>query len=128
MDARSGRDGARAGRAGWIADLLELPRGGATFTSGAAGANVVSLAVARHHVGRTLGIDVNRAGVRGLPPLAVYGSTELHFTNVKALRTLGLGADCVRRVPVDAAFRLDADALVDGDPRATARQASIRRS
>ncbi len=96
---------------GWVADLLELPKGGATFTSGAAGANVVCLAVARHHVGRTLGVDVNRAGVRGLPPLAVYGSTELHFTNVKALRTLGLGDECARRVAVDDAFRLDAEAL-----------------
>ena len=78
---------------GWLADLLELPRGGAVFTSGAAGANLVSLAVARHDVGRRLGVDVNRDGVRALPALAVYGSTELHFTNVKALRTLGLGAD-----------------------------------
>lgn len=98
---------------GWLADLLELPRGGATFTSGAAGANLVALAVARHHVGCSLGIDVNRAGVGALPPLAVYGSTELHFTNVKALRTLGLGDDCVRRVRVDASFRLDAEALLE---------------
>ncbi len=98
---------------GWLADLLEIPRGSATFTSGAAGANLVSLAVARHHVGRTLGIDVNQAGVRGLPSLAVYGSTELHFTNVKALRTLGLGAGCVRHIAVDDAFRLDVGALAD---------------
>ena len=96
---------------GWLAALLELPRGGAVFTSGAAGANLVSLAVARHHVGRQLGVDVNRDGVRALPDLAVYGSTELHFTNVKALRTLGLGAHCVRSVGVDAAYRLDPVAL-----------------
>ena len=96
---------------GWLADLLELPRGGAVFTSGAAGANLVSLAVARHDVGRRHGVDVNRDGVRALPALAVYGSTELHFTNVKALRTLGLGADCVRSVEVDADYRLDPGAL-----------------
>lgn len=96
---------------GWLVDLLELPRGGAVFTSGAAGANLVCLAVARHAVGRRLGVDVNRQGVGALPPLAVYGSTELHFTNVKALRTLGLGADCVRHVPVDGAYRLDPAAL-----------------
>ena len=97
----------------WLADLLGLPRGGATFTSGAAGANLVSLAVARHHTGRALGIDVNAAGVRALPELAVYGSTELHYTNVKALRALGLGADCIRHVPVDDAFRLDPGALAE---------------
>lgn len=106
---------------GWLAELLDLPRGGAVFTSGAAGANLVSLGVARHAVGRRLGVDVNREGVRGLPPIAVYGSTEMHFTNVKALRTLGLGAECVRSVPVDDAYRLDPAALsaaIDSDREA----------
>lgn len=96
---------------GWLADLLDLPRGGAVFTSGAAGANLVCLAVARHQVGRALGVDVNRDGVGALGPIAVYGSTELHFTNVKALRTLGLGSDVVRHVAVDDRFRLDPRAL-----------------
>jgi glutamate/tyrosine decarboxylase-like PLP-dependent enzyme/uncharacterized RmlC-like cupin family protein len=96
---------------GWLAELLGLPRGSAIFTSGAAGANLVCLAVARQWAGKRAGIDVNRAGVRALPPLAVYGSTELHFTDVKGLRTLGLGEDCLRRVPADDAFRLDPDAL-----------------
>lgn len=96
---------------GWLAELLDLPRGDAVFTSGAAGANLVCLAVARHAVGKALGVDVNREGVGALPRIAVYGSTELHFTNLKALRTLGLGSDCVRHVAVDAAFRLDPDAL-----------------
>jgi glutamate/tyrosine decarboxylase-like PLP-dependent enzyme len=96
---------------GWLAELLGLPRGGATFTSGAAGANLVCLGVARQWAGRRAGVDVGREGVRALPQLAVYGSTELHFTNVKALRTLGLGAECVTAVPVDDAFRLDVPAL-----------------
>jgi glutamate/tyrosine decarboxylase-like PLP-dependent enzyme/uncharacterized RmlC-like cupin family protein len=112
---------------GWLADLLGLPRGGATFTSGAAGANLVCLAVARQWAGKRAGVDVNRAGVGALPPLAVYGSTELHFTNVKALRTLGLGEDCVRRVPVDAAFRLDVDGLREAiaDDRGAGRVPAI---
>ena len=92
---------------GWLADLLGYPRGGAVFTSGAAGANLVSLAVARHAFARRHGVDVAAAGVPGLPRFAVYGSTELHFTNVKALRTLGLGTDALRLVPVDGTFRLD---------------------
>jgi glutamate/tyrosine decarboxylase-like PLP-dependent enzyme len=97
---------------GWLAELLGVPDGSATFTSGAAGANVVSLAVARHWEGRRQGVDVNRQGLGALAPIAVYGSTELHFTDVKALRTLGLGSDCIRAVPVDTAFRLDVDGLV----------------
>jgi glutamate/tyrosine decarboxylase-like PLP-dependent enzyme len=96
----------------WLADLLELPHRGATFTSGAAGANLIGLAVARHWAGKQQGVDVNAAGVGALAPIGVYGSTELHFTNVKALRTLGLGADCVRQVPVDGEFRLSVPELV----------------
>jgi glutamate/tyrosine decarboxylase-like PLP-dependent enzyme len=96
----------------WLAELLELPHRGATFTSGAAGANLVGLAVARHWVGKEQGIDVSQSGVGALAPIAVYGSSELHFTNVKALRTLGLGAECVRTVPVDERFRLGVPDLV----------------
>jgi glutamate/tyrosine decarboxylase-like PLP-dependent enzyme len=102
---------------GWLAELLDLPRGSSVFTSGAAGANVVCLAVARHHVARSLGVDVNRQGVGALSRIGVYGSTELHFTNVKALRTLGLGSDCVRHVAVDDAFRLDPRALAEAIER-----------
>ncbi|MCS7007977.1 MAG: aminotransferase class V-fold PLP-dependent enzyme, partial [Gaiellaceae bacterium] len=113
---------------GWIADLLDLPRGGAVFTSGAAGANLVCLAVARHAVGRRLGVDVNREGVAALGPIGVYGSTELHFTNAKALRVLGLGSDCLRSVSVDGAFRLDLESLlaaVERDRRAGVRPAIV---
>ncbi len=91
----------------WLADLLGLPHASAVFTSGAAGANLVSLAVARHWAGARDGIDVNRDGVGGLRDLVVYGSTELHFTDVKALRTLGLGTRCLRSIPVAADFRMD---------------------
>ena len=90
----------------WLAELLDLRHESAVFTSGAAGANLVSLAVARQWVGRQVGVDVNVDGVRALPPVAVYGSTELHFTDVKALRTLGLGSGVVRHVPVDDAYGL----------------------
>jgi glutamate/tyrosine decarboxylase-like PLP-dependent enzyme len=96
----------------WIADLLDLPQRSATFTNGAAGSNLVCLAVARQWAGKEQGVDVNRAGVGALAPIAVYGSSELHFTDVKALRTLGLGADCVRSLAVDDSFRLSVSELV----------------
>jgi glutamate/tyrosine decarboxylase-like PLP-dependent enzyme len=95
----------------WLADLLDLPHPSAIFTSGAAGANLVSLAVARHWAGARDGVDVNLDGVAGLQRLVVYGSTELHFTDVKALRTLGLGTQCLRPIRVDGGFRLDVDEL-----------------
>ena len=106
---------------GWLAELLELSPGGATFTSGAAGANVVGLAVARHWFGAKHGVDLNREGVRALPELAVYGSSELHFTDVKALRTLGLGSDCLRSIPVDDDYRFDVVALREAIERDRAR-------
>jgi glutamate/tyrosine decarboxylase-like PLP-dependent enzyme len=112
----------------WLAELLDLPRGSAVFASGAAGANLLALAVARHRFGREQGVDVNRQGVGALPPLAVYGSTELHFTNVKALRTLGLGSDCIRLLPADAGFRLDPVALaaaIERDRAAGVRPAIV---
>jgi glutamate/tyrosine decarboxylase-like PLP-dependent enzyme len=101
----------------WLVDLLDLPHEGSTFTSGAAGANLVCLAVARHRAGKRQGVDVNAAGVGALSPIAVYGSSELHFTNVKALRTLGLGAQCVRHVAVDDGFRLSVPDLVEAIER-----------
>jgi glutamate/tyrosine decarboxylase-like PLP-dependent enzyme len=58
----------------------------------------------------------------------VYGSTELHFTDVKALRTLGLGSGVVRHVPVDEAFRLSVPHLkeaIDRDRAAGVRPAIV---
>lgn len=96
---------------GWLADLLGLgPRSG-VMTSGGAGANLVCLAVAREAAGRRAGVDVGVEGVGALPPVAVYGSTEMHFTNTKALRVLGLGTACHRPVPVGDDFRLAVDGL-----------------
>jgi glutamate/tyrosine decarboxylase-like PLP-dependent enzyme len=97
---------------GWLAELLSYPAGGATFTSGAAGANLVGLAVARHWFGARHGVDVATAGVGELPRLAVYASDQVHLTDVKALRTLGLGSDCLRLLPTDEDYRLRIPALV----------------
>ena len=96
---------------GWLGDLLEFPAGSGVFTSGATMANTVSLAVARHWLGKRCGVDVVRSGVRALPELAVYGSIELHLSDHKALRTLGLGSGCLRKVPIDESYALDPAAL-----------------
>src|SRR5581483_6362162 len=95
----------------WLADLLEFPAGSGYFGSGATMANTVALAVARHWLGRTHGVDVLQDGVRALPELAVYGSEELHLSDHKALRTLGLGSGCVRRIPIDERYALDVASL-----------------
>ncbi len=95
----------------WLRDLLGIPLPGGVMTSGGAGANLVCLAVAREAAGRRAGVDIGTGGVGVLPPVAVYGSVEMHFTNVKALRVLGLGTGCLRSIPVDDEYRMETAAL-----------------
>src|SRR5438132_1406775 len=105
----------------WIAELLEFPWGSGVFTSGATMANTVALAVARHAFAARHGVDVERDGVGALPPFAVYGSEELHLSDVKALRTLGLGSGSVVRLPIDGAYAMRADLLAGAIARDRAR-------
>jgi glutamate/tyrosine decarboxylase-like PLP-dependent enzyme len=102
---------------GWLADLLGYPRGSGYLTTGATMANLVGLAVARHWAGHRHGVDVREAGVWGLPRLGVYASDELHLSDFKALRTLGLGADCVRSIPIDEGYAMRVEPLVDAIER-----------
>ena len=95
----------------WLADLIDYPRGSGYFASGATMANTVGLALARQAFGEKHGVDVREDGVRRLPEFAVYGSDELHLSDYKALRTLGLGAGCVRAIPIDDAYAMRVDAL-----------------
>lgn len=97
---------------GWLADLLDFPAQSGYFGSGATMANTVALAVARHWFASRHGVDVMQQGVRALPELAVYGSEELHLSDHKALRTLGLGSGCVRKIPIDERYAMRADELV----------------
>jgi glutamate/tyrosine decarboxylase-like PLP-dependent enzyme len=108
----------------WLGELLEYPAASGYFGSGATMANTVALATARHWFGKQHGVDVIEQGVRALPALAVYGSEELHLSDHKALRTLGLGSGCVRRIPVDEHYRMEVGTLVDAIDRD--RSAGVR--
>jgi aromatic-L-amino-acid/L-tryptophan decarboxylase len=101
----------------WLADLLDYPRGSGYFGSGATMANTIALAVGRHAFGKRNGIDVREAGVRALPEYAVYGSEELHLSDYKALRTLGFGSACVRPIPIDDAYAMQVEPLVEAIER-----------
>jgi glutamate/tyrosine decarboxylase-like PLP-dependent enzyme len=101
----------------WLAELLEFPAGSGYFGSGATMANTVALAVARHWFGKRHGVNVMEQGVRALPELGVYGSEELHLSDHKALRTLGLGSGCVRRVPIDERYGMQVGALSEAIER-----------
>jgi glutamate/tyrosine decarboxylase-like PLP-dependent enzyme len=94
----------------WLAELMGYP-GGASglLVSGGSMANLVGLAVARQ---ARAGFDVRTEGLQGdHPRLTVYCSTETHSSVQKAVELLGLGSRTLRYIPVDAAYRIDIDAL-----------------
>ena len=97
---------------GWLTELLGLPQGsGGSFVTGAAVANFVALAAARHAVLERAGWDVEARGLFGAPEITVVVSAEAHPTVTKALGLLGLGRERVIAVPVDEQGRMRADAF-----------------
>ncbi len=97
---------------GWLTGLLGLPEDcGGSFVTGAAVANLVALAAARHAVLERAGWDVEAKGLFGAPPIHVVVSAEAHPTVTRALGLLGLGRARVTEVPVDGQGRMRADAF-----------------
>ncbi|MDX1664035.1 MAG: pyridoxal-dependent decarboxylase [Candidatus Promineifilaceae bacterium] len=92
----------------WCAEMVGYPAGSGLLVSGASMANLVGLTVARE---ARAGWDVRLRGAHAGPPLAAYGSVEMHSSIEKAIRLLGMGADALRRLPVDAQYRINLDAL-----------------
>jgi aromatic-L-amino-acid/L-tryptophan decarboxylase len=94
----------------WCKEIVGLPlEAGGLLVSGASMANLVALTVARNAVE---GVDLRRDGVQGLAARTTwYASSEVHSCVQKALELLGLGSRALRKVPVDAAFRIDPVAL-----------------
>lgn len=96
---------------GWLRQLLGLP---ATFEGviydTASVASLHALAAAREAAVP----DVRARGLAGraeLAPCRVYVSEHAHSSIDKAVMTLGLGQRALRRVAVDAQFRMRPDAL-----------------
>ncbi len=95
----------------WLRDLFELPEDfQGVLTSGATMANFTGLAAARNWWGERHGIDVERDGLAGAPPVPVFSSGYLHPSAVEALGLLGMGrnAGIVAR---DDVGRIDLDRL-----------------
>ena len=99
----------------WLLDAFGLPReSGVGFVTGCQMANMTCLAAARHGVLRRVGWDVETEGLQGnAPRINVVASAESHITIDAALRYLGLGTKCIRRVESDAQGRMRADKLRD---------------
>ncbi|HET7587881.1 MAG TPA: aminotransferase class I/II-fold pyridoxal phosphate-dependent enzyme [Gammaproteobacteria bacterium] len=87
----------------WLRDACGFPEGaGGLFVSGGSMANIVALAVARH---RRLDGPSRKA--------RVYFSAQTHSSIERGLRLLGFGDEQSVRLPVDADFRLNVDALAE---------------
>ena len=98
--------------AGWLLELLDLPRDSSIgFVTGATVANFVCLAAARSEVLRRAGWDVEADGLCGAPPVNVLIGADAHATVYSALKYLGLGARRVRLIETDSGGRMDARAF-----------------
>jgi glutamate/tyrosine decarboxylase-like PLP-dependent enzyme len=96
----------------WLRQLFELPEEfGGVLTSGATMANFVALAAARGWWAEQHGVDVDEAGLAGLPAPSILSSGYIHPSAVQSIGMLGLGKGTVERLARDAAGRLDTDAL-----------------
>jgi aromatic-L-amino-acid/L-tryptophan decarboxylase len=94
----------------WLKSIVSAPSdAGAVLTSGGSVATLVGLAVMRHV--KTGGLDRRRGLAERDGRLIVYASTQGHACIQKAVEILGFGSDQLRRVPVDADFRMDLTAL-----------------
>lgn len=97
---------------GWLKELFGLPSDwSGVLTTGATMANFTCLAAARRWWGQQHGVDVETAGLAGLPPVPVLGSGYVHASALKVLGQLGIGRAQVRTLIADATGRLDLGAL-----------------
>ena len=97
----------------WLRQMLGLDPGykGIIYDT----ASVSSMhAIAAAREGLELRIrDEGMSGRPDLPLLRVYASEQAHSSIDKGIITLGLGQRALRKIPTDAEFRLDPNALAD---------------
>ena len=100
---------------GWCKDWFQYP---ATATgllvSGTSLANLIALTVARNAFLE----NVRKAGLRWQErDLAAYASSEVHESVTKAFEVMGLGASALRKMGVDAGYRIDTRNLSEASLR-----------
>ncbi|TKC92492.1 aspartate aminotransferase family protein [Trinickia terrae] len=105
----------------WLKELLGLPATASfAFVTGCQMAHTTALAAARHKLLAARGIDVERQGLYGAPPLRLLMSENRHESIVRSARLLGIGTDAITLLPVGG------DGALELDPLATALRESDR--
>ncbi len=93
----------------WLRQMIDLPaafKGHINDT--ASSSTLLGIAAARHRA--TKG-RARSHGLSSLPPMTVYASDQVHSSVDKACIALGIGQAHLRRVPLDAEYRLQPEAL-----------------
>jgi len=98
--------------AGWVLEILDLPRESAvSFGTSASACGLACLAAARRTLLARKGWDFDRDGLSGAPEVRVVISELAHITVRKALRVLGFGTARLIEAPVDENGRVDPERL-----------------
>lgn len=94
----------------WASVMVDFaPTAGGGITSGGSEANLVGLTVARNIFFKKF--DIKQNGLFGLKPFTVYCSVETHNCIDKSIALLGIGAKHIRKVAVNADFKINLEAL-----------------
>ena len=95
----------------WVKEIMQFPEASSgLLVSGASMANFTALAIARNV---KAGYDIRTEGIRShiANKMVVYGSTEVHSCNQKALEMLGMGAKGLIKIPVNTDYTINIEAL-----------------
>lgn len=86
----------------WSKQMLGYPASASgILLSGGSMANITGLTVARNYAA-----NVRAQGLKAFPQMVLYCSSETHSCNLKAAEVLGLGAEAVRKIPVNEQFQI----------------------
>lgn len=94
----------------WARSMFGFPAGASgVFVTGTSAANLLAVLIARTGA---LGREVRQTGVAAKGgALRAYASTGAHVCISQAFEISGLGSDALRRIPTDASYRMDLQAL-----------------
>ena len=94
----------------WCKEIVGFPQqSSGILVGGGSLANVTALIVARNSIKEGI---IKKQGLKNFEKhLVVYCSTETHNCVFKAVETIGIGTDYLRKINVDNSYRIDIQAL-----------------
>jgi aromatic-L-amino-acid/L-tryptophan decarboxylase len=96
----------------WASEFVGFPAASGAFTSGGTISNMTALAAARESA-----LPGTRAeGIAGRR-VAVYCSSEVHYSITRAVELLGIGSNNLRALPIDDRRRMRPEALAEAIDR-----------